>query len=163
MKLIKLKPINERIAIATPTEEEAKELLAILHANGHKWNSGDSLIKQNYWYENKHESAYSIKSNKGIGFSSCTGYKARGVKILSLAEFKRMYCQEEKPQPKFKVDDCVINKWGRIIGMRFHEEAQEWEYNIKVYPKGYATAFESNLSPCAEHETKDETKDETKG
>ncbi len=87
MKHIKLKPITERIAVHTPTEEEAKELLSMLHANGYKWYCGDSLIKQNYWYEHKHESAYSIKSNKSIGFSSCSGYKGMGVKILSLAEF----------------------------------------------------------------------------
>lgn len=84
---MKLKQINTEIAVHTPTEEEAKELLAILHENGYKWYCGDSLIKQNYWYEHKHESAYSIKSNKSIGFSSCSGYKVMGVKILSLAEF----------------------------------------------------------------------------
>lgn len=158
MKQIKLKPIPDNTVVHTPTEEEAKELLAILHENGYAWMIGANLIDNTYWNAYKTKTCYKIHDDKKyVSYSDNDCYEHNGDTILTLAEFKRMYCEEEKPQPKFKVDDCVINKWGRIIGMRFHEEAQEWEYNIKVYPKGYTTAFESNLSPYTEPQTKDET------
>ena len=43
----KLKSIPENTVIHTPTEEEANELLAILHANGYKWSGNRRLTKRN--------------------------------------------------------------------------------------------------------------------
>lgn len=94
MKQIKLKQITERIAVHTPTEEEANELLAILHAIGYEWFSGDSLISDSFWYRYKKGTAYCIDKNMRVSF--CNRDRTDGH-FLSFDEFKRMYCEEEKP------------------------------------------------------------------
>jgi hypothetical protein len=40
---MKPKEIPANIVVHTPTETEAKELLAILHENGYKWSSDAAL------------------------------------------------------------------------------------------------------------------------
>lgn len=166
---MKLKPIPNNTVVHTPTEAEAKELLTILNENGYKWYcSGKEEGFENFG----DETCYRINSKAKV-YHTCDREWYETIclhcilPILTLAEFKERYVlnednfaksEEEKPQPKFKVDDIVairwINKWGRITNVHFSEEAEGWEYNIKVYPKGLATALESNLEPYTEPETK---------
>lgn len=156
---MKLKPIPSDTAVHTPTEEEAKELLEILHENGYEWCGGTSLIEDSEWEAYQEWTCYYISSYVEIG--NIYEHNDDKTNPITIEDFKRIYCEEEKPQPKFKKDDCVsirwINKWGRITDVHFSEEAEEWEYNIKVYPKGLSTALESNLAPYTEPESKDET------
>lgn len=46
---MKLKQIPSNTVVHTPTEEEAKELLAILHENGYRWCGGKAPIKKFEW------------------------------------------------------------------------------------------------------------------
>lgn len=158
----RLQPIPTNTVVHTPTQEEAKELLAMLVQN--RW-SVDS-IDYNVASEQHNGLCYCLRSDKTLDYDFSGLYQERGYTILSLAEFKEKYVEEEKPQPKFKVDDIVsirwINKWGRITNVHFSEEAEEWEYNIKVYPKGLATALEGNLASYTEPETKPTEDMETK-
>lgn len=96
---MKLKPIPKNTVVHTPTEEEVRELFAILHENG--WISTGS---ENYVIKN----AEGIQINSDINWSWWGKIeKARKANrtILTLAEFKEKYVEEEKPQPKFKVED----------------------------------------------------------
>lgn len=152
---MKLKPIPDNTVVHTPTEAEAKELLAILHENGYQWRLYRSPMYDTKWDGYYSDTVYFIRhEDKTIS----VGYKS-DLSTLTLAEFKeRFLTKEEKSQPKFKVDDIVairwINKSGTITDMHYDEDAEEWEYNIKVNPKGLATALERNIFPYTEPETK---------
>lgn len=152
---MKLKPIPNNTLVHTPTEAEAKELLSILHKNGYEWRAYSSPMYDTKWHGYYSRTAYFIHSDDR---TISVGYKS-DLSTITLAEFKeRFLIEEEKLQPKFKVGDSVairwINKWGRITDVHFSEEAEEWEYNIKVNPKGLATALESNIKPYIEPEAK---------
>jgi hypothetical protein len=158
---MRLKPIPTNTVVHTPTEEEARELFAILHENG--WISTGS--------EN-----YVIKNAEGIQIESETIWSwwekienARKANrtILTLAEFKRLYCEEEKPQPKFKVGDKAVmatNKYdikGIVGSVCEITEVLPHGYHLKS-PTGYWYAMESDLEPYTEPETKPTEDMETK-
>ncbi len=65
----KLKSIPENTVIHTPTEEEANELLAILHANGYKWSGNRRLTKSNCWNAFKAEMCYEIEITHTVRFN----------------------------------------------------------------------------------------------
>lgn len=112
---MKLKQIPNNTVVHTPTEEDAKVLLAILHENGYTYCDGESLL-DNDWlidlYDKNNEleclgiEPYT-KITKHIEHCNIGWFRKQGYTILTLAEFKERYCEEEKPQPKFKVDDRV--------------------------------------------------------
>lgn len=89
-----LKPIPGNTVVHTPTEEEAKELLAILHQNGYEWMSKDCLLDHTYWVFFKHETKYRIK-NKSVDFSG--GYFGNAI---TLSELKEKYLDDTC------TDDC---------------------------------------------------------
>lgn len=109
---MKLKPIPNYAIVHTPTEAEAKELLAILHENGYKWsgNSKYNLLDRHYW--NTDDMCYIIKPYKTIaGWNTRFSLSVHSFEkpiFLTFAEFKEWYCEEEKNQPKFSKGDMVV-------------------------------------------------------
>ncbi len=99
---MKLKPIQTNITVSTPTEAEAKELLAILHENG--WDVSepfDGIIKET--------EGILVRPEHDLGWWGDIHFaKSIGHAILTLAEFKERYCEEEKPQLKFNKGDKVV-------------------------------------------------------
>ena len=99
---MKLKPIQTNITVSTPTEAEAKELLAILHENG--WDVSepfDGIIKET--------EGILVRPEHDLGWWGDINFaKSIGHAILTLAEFKERYCEEEKPQLKFNKGDKVV-------------------------------------------------------
>ena len=108
---MKLKPIPQDTVVHTPTEEEAKELLAILHENGYKWCGGTSLIEDSEWEAYQEWTCYYISSYVEIG--NIYEHNEDKTNPITIADFKRLYCKEEKPQPRFKVGDKV-----KIVNVR---------------------------------------------
>lgn len=102
---MKLKEIPNNTVVHTTTEAEAKELLAILHENGYEWKSGDDLSV--YSYANNKEAIGLRENKKVVTYIYLSTAINEGKSILTLSEFKSKYCEEEQPQPKFKVGDRV--------------------------------------------------------
>ena len=99
---MKLKEIPQNIAVRTPTEAEAKELLAILHEGGYKWLFGEkSLVEQTIWNRYEDATGYFIEDER-VSYGDMTDrVSIEDYPIITLVEFKERYCEEEKPQPKF--------------------------------------------------------------
>lgn len=128
---MKLKPILKNTVVHTPTEAEAKELLAILHENG--WIVCEPLD-------------YIMSEAKGISiypkphwewWENINNAKLNGSTILTLADFKRLYSKEEKPQPKFAVGDevyqtsgyCRLDKY--TVKKAYMDERGHWIYDLQ--------------------------------
>lgn len=164
---MKLKEIPKDTVVHTPTEEEANELLAILHENGYCWSvMWKSLINNNHWHHNKENTTYLVNGKKKLVDVIKEG--ALMFDILTLAEFKERYCEGEKPRPKFKVGDKVIhNHKNREVGqimMIDYFPSGKCGYSV-CFGKEYHNMAEHQLLPYTEPESKDETmetKDETK-
>ena len=104
---MKLKPIPENTVVHTPTEEEANELLAILHANGYKWCAGESLMAFTNWELHQYNTYYSLNFDKRIKVGA-SDYAYQGhFNIVSFADFKCLYCDGEKPALKFNSEYSV--------------------------------------------------------
>ncbi|WP_301345910.1 MULTISPECIES: hypothetical protein [Muribaculaceae] len=164
---MKLKTIPQNTVVHTPTEEDAKELLAILHENGYKlWNGRNlSEISDGFAHRMK---AIVIRPDQGE--VDWYGDIANAPEPITLSEFKERYCEDEKPQPKFKVGDKVVvvaNMYGlkkAVGGVCEITNVLPHGYYMKS-PTGEWFAKESDLEPYTEPETKDETmetKDDTK-
>lgn len=146
---MKLKEIPQNTVVHTPTEDEVRELLAILHENG--WTT--------YGCAN-----YVIKNARGIQIESETDWswwkkienaRKENVTILTLAEFKRLYCEPEKPQPKFKVGDKVIVKEDWAINTPLKVEKYDEADNMyKLEGLPIIWLDEAQLEPYTEPETK---------
>ncbi len=160
---MKLKEIPQNTVVHTPTEDEVRELLAILHENG--WIT--------YGCAN-----YVIKNARGIQIESEADWswwekienaRKENVTILTLADFKRLYCEEEKPQPKFKVGDRVMIDGVINLALNHHVGSilelpnidHPSTYKVSVVD-GYAFLEEVYLNHYTEPETKTTEDMETK-
>lgn len=136
---MKLKTIPNNTVVHTPTEAEAKELLAILHENGYKWYHKYAPIPNPNLSEVKYINIYNYLNGCSKVITYCDEKTLVG-RFLTLAEFKERYCDfvatltdecksrvkvEEKPQPKFKVGDKVYKTTG-------HDRLDEYTVE-KVY------------------------------
>lgn len=63
MKLTEI--IGQKIAIHCPTEDDAKEVLRILHENGCEWYSGATLVSSPKWQHYQSQTAYEIADGRG--------------------------------------------------------------------------------------------------
>lgn len=156
---MKLKPIPENTVVHTPTEAEAKELLAILHENGYKWSGNEDLIKYTNWKIYKYDTCYKLGLSR-VTFSDKEFFIREVHTILTFAEFKSKYCKEDKPQPKFKVGDkvyCPLFGYPLVIAEVVINDNDEPYY----YFENCGRYRESILKPYTETEpTKDmETKE----
>lgn len=114
---MKLKEIPENTVVHTPTEEEAHELLAILHENGYSVTTTIREMKMVNSYKDE-DICFSIDDKK---WGHCTRkwYEKKGYTILTLAEFKERYLipsnlgelesqpTEKEPQPKFYLGERI--------------------------------------------------------
>ncbi len=103
---MKLKPIQTNITVSTPTEAEAKELLAILHENG--WDVSepfDGIIKET--------EGILVRPEHDLGWWGDIHFaKSIGHTILTLAEFKDKYVDLDD----ICTDDCIsIVHGGKIL------------------------------------------------
>lgn len=105
----KLKPIPSNIVVHTTTEAEAKELLEILHENGYEWYHKNAPIPNPNLKKVKWINIYNSLHGCSKVITYCDRMQYLGT-ILTLAEFKEEYCEEEKPQPKYYKGDKVIYK-----------------------------------------------------
>lgn len=170
-KTPRLNPIPANTVVHTPTEAEAKELLAILHENGYKWMCGnDSLYPIHYVAKE----GFCIESGKRLSaYLYIQSAKEDNCTILTLAEFKERYCEEEKPQPKFKPGDKVkisvpasefLNKYNGTITCVL--ERQMRGDGVEGWLTELSTAYvfkDEWLEPYTEPETKPTEDMETKG
>lgn len=102
---MKLKPIPNNTVVHTPTEAEAKELLAILHENWYKWVDGTNITESRC----TGEYLFLDKENEEVSIMPPRVAKTSAVPTLTLAEFKERYViEEEKPQLKFSVGDLAM-------------------------------------------------------
>lgn len=171
---MKLKPIPTNTVVHTPTEEEAKELLAILHENGYKWYCSD---KEEGWENFGNETCYRINSRDNV-YYACdrewyeTICEYCILPVLTLTDFKERYCEEEKPQPKFKVGDkvyqtsgyCRLDKY--TVKKAYMDERGHWLYDLQGLI-GIIGVEENNLcftnqNPYTKLETKPTEDMETK-
>ncbi len=155
---MKLKEIPQNTIVYTPTEDEARELLAILCENGYKCGANEA--KEEGWETFGSETCYRIYSDEKA-YYTCNRkwYKAICqiyiLPLLSLAEFKEQYYKEETPQPKFRVGDKV--RWGICDTIYIIDEVST-TYKIRnSNGLSYSFATESDLIPYTEPETKEET------
>ena len=103
---MKPKEIPANIVVHTPTETEAKELLAILHEHGYKWSSDAALTGVSNFHVHNGDTCYCLEPPY-VTFRPQNWFIRKGYTILTFAEFKERYCEEERPQPKFILGDIV--------------------------------------------------------
>ena len=149
---MKLKEIPQNIAVRTPTEAEAKELLAILHEGGYKWLFGEkSLVEQTIWNRYEDATGYFIEDER-VSYGDMT-VSIEDYPIITLVEFKERYCEEEKPQPKFiKGQRVYCRPYGYpfVIADGIIYDNNEPHY----YSENGGCYKESILEPYTEPETK---------
>ena len=151
---MKLKEIPQNIAVRTPTEAEAKELLAILHEGGYKWLFGEkSLVEQTIWNRYEDATGYFIEDER-VSYGDMTDQVSiEDYPIITLVEFKERYCEEEKPQPKFiKGQRVYCRPYGYpfVIADGIIYDNNEPHY----YSENGGCYKESILEPYTEPETK---------
>ncbi len=180
---MRLKPIPANTVVHTPTKEEAKELLAILHENG--------------WITNGFEN-YAIKNAEGIQIESETTWswwekienaRKENRTILTLSKFKERYCEmtepltekaketsviQQKPQPKFKVNDivkvvgyqtdCIASMGTHVgeVGVIIRAVKDDENYFKITCDNGLYSWHKDWLEPYTEPETKPTENMETK-
>ena len=159
---MKLKEIPQNIAVRTPTEAEAKELLAILHEGGYKWLFGEkSLVEQTIWNRYEDATGYFIEDER-VSYGDMTDrVSIEDYPIITLVEFKERYCEEEKPQPKFiKGQRVYCRPYGYpfVIADGIIYDNNEPHY----YSENGGCYKESILEPYTEPETKPTEDMETK-
>lgn len=141
----KLKQIRLNAIVHTPTEEEAKELLHILHESGYKWLSGNSLDSLN----NPFAKVYYIDNDKMVQFGSLETAIENGCTILPLAEFKSKYCMEKKRSLRLG-DKVIHNHKNREVGqIAAYFPDEKFCYSVR-FGKEYHNMAEHQLLPYTE-------------
>ena len=85
---------SEKIAIHTPTEEQAKTLLKALDEKGYTWNSGDKLTTMTHYEDEKENTCYSFHNcfgkllDKKIMYSPLDWYQDEGYTIIEFSEIE---------------------------------------------------------------------------
>lgn len=156
---MKLKEIPQNIAVHTPTEAEAKELLAILHETGYGVLPSLKNLKMVNGYKDD-EICFNI-DDVNWGHGTREWYEMKGFTILTFSEFKRMYCEKDRPQPKFAKGQRV---YCRPYGYPFViADVIIYDNNEPHYYSDNGGCYkESILEPYTEPETKPTEDMETK-
>jgi hypothetical protein len=76
--------IGNNIVVHCPTEELAKEVLAIADQLGYKWFNGDPLTKNSYWADCEEDTCYNL--TEGL-FAPLDYYMLQKMIIISAEEF----------------------------------------------------------------------------
>lgn len=162
-KTPRLNPIPANTVVHTPTEAEAKELLVILHENGYKLWNGRNLLELSGVFTCQMNAIVIRPDQRQIDWY---GSIANAPESITLAEFKRLYCEEEKPQPKFKVGDRVRVKNSKLKGVIKEPYSNDSGYRVYFEDGGGGwdeEYSEGDLEPYTKPETKPTEDMETKG
>ena len=77
---------SEKIAIHTPTEEQAKALLSELDKKGYKWGGEDKLTTTTYYEVYKEDTCYSLELGNAIYYSLFTWYQSESYTIIECSD-----------------------------------------------------------------------------
>ena len=83
---------TKNIAVHTPTEDEAKALLAKLHKRSYAWNSGTKLTIETFYKNYEEKTAYAFERRHKIAYCSLDWYQENDYTIV---EFSDIDFQEE--------------------------------------------------------------------
>ena len=139
---------SEKIAVHTPTEEQAKILLSELDKRGYKWNGGDKLTTETNYEDEKENTCYNFTPdfrpilNKKIMYGPLDWYQDEGYTII---EFKDIDFAE-KPikttlksdikviyQSKDKLTTCVVFEDGTKVKVKKHKGEKTSLYTAVAY------------------------------
>ena len=132
---------TEKIAIHTPTEEQAKELLKALDKRGYKW-IGDKLTAITRYEVYKEDTCYSLELDNTIYYSPFTWYQSESYTII---EFKDIDFAEKptKITPKSdikiiyqsedKLTTCVVFEDGTKVKVKKHKSDKGSVYTAVAY------------------------------
>lgn len=76
---------SEKIAVHTPTAEQAKTLLTELDEKGYVWNGGEKLTTEICYEAFREDTCYDFDLNKQVWYDSCGYCQEEGYTII---EFK---------------------------------------------------------------------------
>ncbi len=107
---MKLKEITKNVVVNTPTEEEANELLAILHENGYAWRGGQALNSSNCWGSKKADTCYRFNKYKTAVYDDRQYYEKNGYAIISLSEFIAEYADPDASLDQIISDSADLLK-----------------------------------------------------
>lgn len=86
----KMKPIKSKVSVYLATKEEDEEFRMLLHENGFKWNTGESLIGNSIWsFDEESSKIHNIYPDKSITYSGDIT-----LNILPFSKFKKKYFEE---------------------------------------------------------------------
>jgi len=77
---------NEKIAIHTPTEDQAKALLNELNKKGYKWSSREKLTTKTRYEYDEEDTCYNLEPNNRICYSSFAWYQRHGYTIIEFSD-----------------------------------------------------------------------------
>lgn len=109
---MKLKEIPANTVVHTPTQGEAKELLAILHENGYKWCTGEDLTVTSYIHKKEGIGINidNVRQNAIIVLERIKTARIYHYAILTLAEFKQKYADPEATVDAIIADNADVLK-----------------------------------------------------
>ncbi len=122
---------EEKLAIATPTEEQAKILCKVFDKMGKKWSSGDSYLSKNCWNDERENTAY---TNKGA-YDSRRYYEREDTPIYDFEDVDmEKYLDEPTKDEKYKItiDEFFASDKKLAIATPTKEQA---EILCKVFDK----------------------------
>ena len=129
MKRVEFDKVYLDKVVHCPTEEKAKEFLALADSVGYRWVSSKSLLKKLAWEQYKEETCYEVKKF-GLMFGSVDSFSFEGAQII-----------EYPQQPKFKVGDVVRVKHtgykeieGKIGVVREVSPKSSVPYTVSISP-----------------------------
>ena len=77
---------TEKVAIHTPTEEQAKTLLTELDKNGYTWCGGDKLTTETHYEDENESTCYNFEPNNKISYCSLVWYQENDYTIIEFAD-----------------------------------------------------------------------------
>lgn len=77
---------TEKIAVHTPTEEQAKTLLTELDKNGYTWCGGDGLTDRTRYEVKKENTCYAFNLNKRVSYCSLVWYQENDYTIIEFTD-----------------------------------------------------------------------------
>ena len=77
---------TEKIAIHTPTEEQAITLLSELDKKGYVWASGRKLTTETFYEDDEEDTCYDFGLNKKVMYSPLEFYQNEGYTIIEFSD-----------------------------------------------------------------------------
>ena len=77
---------SERIAVHTPTEDQAKTILTELDKKGYTWSTGTKLTTETYYEYCKENICYDFDLNKKVYYCLLKFYQKYGYTIIEFSD-----------------------------------------------------------------------------